>query len=114
MSTVTIGCKLANGILMNALVKGKVVEQRINGWNQNLIQGTGHGITHDVSKDLWDAWHEQFKESKLVKGGFIFAHAAEKKVKDEAKDKKTNKAGTEQLPQLKENDKEGALGAVDK
>ena|SRR5690625_181852 len=113
MSTVTIGCKLANGILMSAEVNGKLVEQRINGWNQNIIQGTEHGITHDVSKALWDAWREQFKESKLVKGGFIFAHTSEKSVKAEAKEKKGNKSGTEQLTPPKGDAKEGTIGKVD-
>ena len=114
MSTVTIGCKLPNGVLMSAQVGGKEVECRINGWNQNLIQGTGHGITHDVPKDLWDAWREKFKDSKLVKGGFVFAHAQERSVKAEANEKKGNKSGTEQLPQLTGDAKEGGLGKVEK
>lgn len=113
MNTVTIGCKLANGVLMSAEINGKLVEQRINGWNQNIIQGTEHGITHDVRQDLWDAWREQFKESKLVKGGFIFAHASEKSVKAEAKEKKGNKSGTEQLTPPKVEAKEGTIGKVD-
>lgn len=114
MTTVTIGCKLANGIQMSAFIGGKNVEQRINGFNQNLIQGTDHGITTDVPKDLWDAWHARFKDSKLVKGGFIFAHAQEKSVKAQAAEKKANKSGTEQLPQIKGDAKEGGLGSVEK
>lgn len=114
MSTVTIGCKMANGILMSAMVGGKKQEVRINGFNQNLIQGAGHGITHDVPKALWDAWLEKFKNSKLVKGGFIFAHAQEKSVKAEATEKKANKSGTEQLAQPQGDAKEGTVGKADK
>lgn len=113
MSTVKIGCKIANGILMSAQVDGKTAECRINGFNQSPIVGADHGITHDVPEALWQAWLEQFKDSKLVKGGFIFAHKAEKEVKAQAKDKKDNKSGTEQLPQPKGGDKEGTIGKVD-
>lgn len=114
MSTVTIGCKVANGILMSATLNGKTVERRINGFNQNLIQGVDHGITHDVPKDLWDAWLANFKNSKLVKGGFIFAHAQEKSVKAEATEKKANKSGTEQMEPPKGDAKVGSVGKADK
>lgn len=114
MSTLTIGCKQPNGIILSAMVNGKLMEHRLNGWNQNVIQGTGTGITHDVPEDLWKAWREQFKDSKLVKGGFVFAHKQERSVKAEATEKKSKKTGREQLPQIKGDAKEGALGAVDK
>lgn len=113
MSTVNIGCKLPNGIMMAAMVGSAEVEHRINGWNQNLIQGADHGLTTDVPEALWDAWKEAFKESSLLKGGFIFAHKQEKAVKAEATEKKANKSGQEQMPQVKaEADTEGKLGKV--
>jgi len=111
--TVTVGCKLPNGILLSAMVGGKVVEHRLNGWNQNVLQDTGCGITYDVPKELWAAWLDQFKGSKLVKGGFVFAHAQEKSVKAEAKEKTKVKSGTEQLPQITKDAVEGGLGKVD-
>lgn len=98
---------------MSAMVGGKQVEHRINGWNQALIQGTGHGITDDVPEALWNAWYEQFKGGKLVKNGFIFAHKQKASVKAEAAEKAKNKAGTEKLPQAKASDKEGVVGKAD-
>lgn len=86
---------------------------RINGWNNNLIAGADHGLTEDVPAELWEAWSKLHEDSKLVKGGFIFANARASTTKAEAKDKKSNKSGQEQLPQVKETDKAGALGASD-
>lgn len=106
MSTVTIGCNLPNGIVM------QVGEERvrINGWNNHAIQGLDHGITEDVPADLWEAWSKENAESKLVKNGFIFAEDSSKRAKDKAKDQKDQKSGHEQLPQMKVTDKAGALG----
>lgn len=44
----------------------------------------------------------------------MFAHAQERSVKAEANEKKGNKSGTEQLPQLTGDAKEGGLGKVEK
>jgi hypothetical protein len=109
MSTVTIGCKLPNGIHMQ-MGETRV---RINGWNNNEIAGLSHGITRDVPESLWDAWRKEHAESKLVTNGFIFAEESEKRAKDKAKDHKDNKSGHEQLPQIKETDKAGILGKSD-
>ena len=106
MSTVTIGCKLPNGIFMQ---QGES-RVRINGWNNNTIQGLAHGITYDVPASLWEAWSKEHAESKLVTGGLIFAEESSSKVKAKAKDLKDQKSGHEQLPQIKVTDKAGALG----
>lgn len=110
MSKVTIGCKLPNGIWLTV---GENKPVRINGWNNNLIQGADHGLTESVPADLWEAWLKEHADSKLVKGGFIFASKNEKETKAKAKDKKGNKSGHEQLPKIKATDKAGALGAAD-
>ena len=110
MSTVTIGCKLPNGIWLKVGEKKPV---RINGWNNNVIQGAEHGLTENVPADLWEAWLKEHAESKLVKGGFIFASKNERETKAKAKDNKANKSGHEQLPKVKPTDAAGALGASD-
>lgn len=110
MSTVTIGCKLPNGIIMQ--VEGHK-DVRINGWNNNLIQGADHGLTEDVPAATWEAWSKLHADSKLVKGGFIFASKNEREAKAKAKDQKDNKSGHEQLPKVKATDTPGALGASD-
>lgn len=110
MSTVTIGCKLPHGIIMEVEGAKPVV---INGWNKNLIEGAGHGLTENVPAALWEAWRKLHAESNLVKGGFIFAHEKSERVKEKATSRKGNKSGHEQMPKLKETDKSGALGASD-
>lgn len=109
MSTVTIGCKLPAGVIMQVGEK----RVRINGWNQNTIQGASHGVTTDVPADLWEAWKKEHADSKLVKDGFIFASESTDTVEAKAKDKKEQKSGHEQLPKIKASDKPGTLGASD-
>ena len=110
MSTVTIGCKLPNGIHM--IVGEKRI--RINGWNNNEIQGGSHGITEDVPQDMWEAWLKEYADSKLVKREIIFAMNTTKKAQDKAKDQKDNKSGHEQLPKPKKGQEAaGALGESD-
>lgn len=109
MSTVTIGCKLPNGIHM---IQGEK-RVRILGWNNNEIVGLSHGITREVPVELWEAWSAEHADSKLVKGGFIFAEESEKRAQDKAKEQADNKSGQEQLPKVKATDKAGALGASD-
>lgn len=95
MAKVVVGLKLAGDLELE--VNGKT--QVINGHAKNLIQvADGHGIT-EIDKDFWDAWLAQNKETKLVKGGFIFAQETAEKAKSEAKEKRTNKSGTERLKQ---------------
>lgn len=110
MSTVTIGCKLPNGIIMQ--VEGHK-DVRINGWNNNAIVGAEHGLTENVPAATWEAWLKLHAESKLVKGGFIFASKNEREAKAKAVDNKGNKSGHEQLPKVKATDAPGALGAAD-
>lgn len=109
MTTVTIGCKLPNGIFMDA---GET-RLRINGWNNNPIAGLAHGITRDVPETLWDAWRKEHAESKLVTNGIIFADLSEKRAIDKAKEQKDQKSGHEQMPQIKETDKSGVLSKSD-
>lgn len=110
MSNVTVGCKLPNGIWLGV---GDHKPVRINGWNNNMIQGAGHGLTEDVPADLWDAWVKEHAESKLVTGGFIFAVKSEREAKAKARGNKDNKSGHEQLDQVRESDKAGVLAASD-
>lgn len=110
MSTVTIACKLPNGIIIERGEK----RVRINGWNNNTIQGLSHGITHEVPVDLWEWWKNEFKDSTLVKDGYIFAEESAKRAEDKAKDRKEQKSGHEQLPKIKKTDAAGALGEAER
>lgn len=92
MSTVTIGCKLPNGILMELGDKQVV----INGANSSEIIG-GHGLTENVDKSFFDAWMERNKELKFVKIGHIFAHEKTASTKAQAKERAKEKTGLEPL-----------------
>lgn len=109
MSTVTIGCKLPNGIVMQV---GEA-RHRINGWNNNEIAGLSHGITRDVPEDLWDAWRAEHADAKFITNGIVFAETSEARAKDKSKDRKEQKTGHEQLPQIKATEKAGVLGKSD-
>lgn len=109
MSTVTIGCKLPNGIIMQVGEKSVV----INGWNKSAIIGATHGITEGVPAELWEAWKKVFADSRLVKDEIVFAAANTARATAKAKDEKDKKSGHEQMPQIKKNDQAGGLGASD-
>lgn len=97
--TVTIGCKLPNGLVLE--VGGKSVQ--INGANSSQVIG-GHGITHNVDADLWQAWLKQNADRAVVKNGFVFAHDKAANAKAEAKEKTDTKTGQEPIdPNAKNN-----------
>lgn len=112
MAVVTVGLKLASDLVIavhpeidyskggSSLVDSDIKLIHLNGFSKNRVEVTGgHGITHNVDKALWDKWLQQNKETKLVKGGYIFAHESNEKAKAEAKEKKDTKSGTEKLKQ---------------
>lgn len=95
MTKVTVGLKLAGDLVIS--VEGKDVT--LNGFSKNQVVQDGHGLTYGVDKDFWDKWLQENKDTKLVKGGFIFAHENAGKTKAEATEKKGNKSKTEPLKQ---------------
>ena len=88
--TVTVGCKLPNGLIIE--VGGQSVE--LNGANASNIIG-GHGITYDVDADLFNAWLEAHQDRDMVKNGFVFAHDKAADTKAEAAEKANNATGLE-------------------
>jgi len=92
MATVTVGCKLPNGLIIEMGDK----RVTLKGANSSVIIG-GHGITENVDKELFDAWMEKNKELHFVKEGHLFAHEKEVNVKAQAKDRAKQKTGFEGL-----------------
>lgn len=90
--TVTVGCKLPQGLEIQVGDKTAV----LNGLNQSAIIG-GHGITEGVDKELFDAWMIQRKDSAVVKNGFVFAHEKLASAQAEARNRQSNKTGLEGL-----------------
>jgi hypothetical protein len=96
MSLTVVGCKLPSGIILE--LDGKRVT--LNGVNSSEIIG-GHGLTHGVDKEFMEVWLERNKALSIVKGGFIFCHENAKNTIAEAKDRKKEKTGLEQLSRSK-------------
>jgi hypothetical protein len=126
--TVTVGCKVPNGLLLRVfkMVEGtepvlgggsrktKVAAQagetiRINGFSlprgpdfdpdrAHAVVG-GFGLTHGVDADFFHEWMSQNKDSDLVKNGLIFAHESAESARSEAAEKKSEVSGLEPLRQ---------------
>ena len=91
MGTVTVGCKLPNGLII------ELDEQRVvlNGANSSALIG-GFGLT-EVNEALFKAWLEKHKDYEPVKQGLIFAQEKPANAQAEAKDKAKLKSGFEGL-----------------
>lgn len=92
MATVNVGCKLANGIILEMGDK-KVT---LAGANSSLIIG-GHGITENVDQAFFEAWIMQNKDLQFVKAGHLFAHEKASNTAAQAKDRANEKTGLEPL-----------------
>jgi hypothetical protein len=91
MATVTVGCKLPHGLIID--VEGKKV--KLNGANTSLVIG-GYGLT-PVEKDFFDAWLKLSANTVVVKRGLIFAQETQTKARDQAKEQAEVKSGLEGL-----------------
>jgi hypothetical protein len=98
---VSVACKMPNGLILRGmtevviseLVQGggaRDVKQYVPNGEQIILGGTaarvgdprpplltasGYRVTHNVPKDLWDAWFEANKNSDLVKNRIVFGHS---------------------------------------
>jgi hypothetical protein len=119
--TVTVGCKLPAGIILDIrdkptvvkdeLVSGRVKAQvRLRGSREQRMMETGgtvlgmspnvqggFGITENVSKDFWDQWVSENGDYAPFTTGLIFALPKTEAVKAEARDKKDVKSGFEPI-----------------
>lgn len=102
--TVTVGCKLPNGLIIEA--GGKSVE--LNGANASNIIG-GHGITYNVDADFFNAWMAAHQDRDMVKNGFVFAHEDAKDTKAEAREKTGNET---KLEAIKPDDKANGVSTA--
>jgi|SRR5215469_4851652 len=118
--TVTVACKLPNGLeirtfveeirLVNVIGGGTrdVKMFRPSGWSHKLNgparkigQDVGYpivhgfGLTHGVDADRYAEWLEQHKDTDLVKNGLIFANVKPTEVVAQANDHKSIKTGLE-------------------
>lgn len=112
MSTVTVACKIPNGLHLDVRDKptdpptrvtviGSAQARRMES-EGNLVTDTalvagGYGLTRDVDASFWDAWLANNKDSKIVKEGMIFATPKLETSRDTGKGMAEIKTGLEPL-----------------
>lgn len=93
MSTVTVACKLPNGLVLDlAGVDQKFI---LNGAHHEEAIA-GHGMT-EVDEDFWNKWSQIYKDFEPLKKELIFAQGGERSAAAKAKEQKGNKTGLEGL-----------------
>lgn len=93
MSTVTVACKLPNGLILD--IPGAKEPVLLNGANHpDAI--AGHGLT-EVPADFWEAWTKQYPDFQPLKKELIFAQGGERSAISKAKERKGEKSGLEGL-----------------
>ncbi len=95
-STLTIGCRLPNGIILEHPLDPNV-KVELAGVHKSRIQGAPYGVT-TVSRDFWDIWLALHKDFGPVKVGAIFA-AAPGDIENVANEVAKEKTGFEGMPQ---------------
>lgn len=103
MSTITIGCRLPSGLLLQV---GEVFVE-LEGQRQTqqrssivLLSADDYGTT-EVDAGFWDAWTKQVGPNFApLKSGAIFEAKSTKEAAAKAKDLKEKKTGHEPLPQV--------------
>ena len=119
--TVTVACKVPQGMRLRLHEKRKVTEvttagtKTVEQWFETdkefIINGPAHpqnegprcqviagfAITRGVPKDLWDAWRVQNRDLPAMKNGLIFAYESADKAIDAARDGKAIKSGLERI-----------------
>lgn len=122
MATVTVGCKLPNGIYLRkfrmvkrteAVLGGGVREYEIAepdgeaikidgyaapfGMSPQAPVAGGYALTYGVDEDLWNAWLEANKDSDMVRNNLIFAAGRVDHAQGRAKEMASIKSGLEPL-----------------
>lgn len=118
--TVTVGCKLPNGLQLRAMEKyvdhelvmgggtrevtkyretGAFVEIKGNSAPHGFSIHTpgGYALTSGVDSDFWDAWYAQNKDNPLVKKNIIYALPREDSAAAKGKEMAEIKSGFERL-----------------
>ena len=91
-NTVTVGCKLPNGMIISVKGVGSVT---LAGSNSSRIIG-GYGLTA-VPSDLWEAWSGPRSKSALIENKIVFAQTTHAKAEGQAKEQESVTTGLEPL-----------------
>lgn len=126
-ATVTIGCKISNGIVMRVYELVKVHEATFGGGERTIdssvqsgpdvaIRGNaldpnalragkmpryahigGYALTHGVDKSFAEKWFEQNKDQAMVRNGLIFMHDTVDGASGIARDQESIESGMEPI-----------------
>ena len=122
-NTVTVACKLPNGLILRVFDMVETSEVVQGGYRdvkiarprpeQFEVRGNaipigvpnfpvpemadGFAITRGCPKELWDLWEEQNKHSHLVQKGLIFSSSSINALRDEIKNRRDLKSGLEPI-----------------
>lgn len=97
--SVTIGCKLPHGIVLEHPMN-PMVKVTIQGINKSLVIGSNF-ITTEVDADFWDMWISVHSEFPAVKSGAIFVAKNEQDARAMAAERKSEKTGFEGMDPAK-------------
>lgn len=100
--TVTVGCKLPNGLICEM---GKFGDEdykavTLKGANSAVVHG-GYGLTEGVDESFWQAWKAKHKRLSFVQKGLVFAVGDIASAIDHAIDLSAVKTGLEPLDPMK-------------
>jgi hypothetical protein len=101
--TVSVGCKLPNGLVINFETFNdvsktwiKTGEVELKGANSSSIVG-GYGITDNVDAEAFAEWLKIHKDDETVKLGLIFAQPTPAGAEAAAKERADTKSGFEPI-----------------
>lgn len=92
MTTVTVACKLPNGIVLDIPGAPPVTLRGAN--HPEAI--ADHGLT-EVPVDFWEAWTKLYPDFQPLTKEMIFAQSTERNAESKAKERKEEKSGLEGL-----------------
>ena len=95
--TVTIGCKMPHGLILDLTEPGKPAAKFVVRGNNSARLIGGFGITEGVPREFWNAWLSKNKEMVFVKKGLIFAYGKSADVEAKATEKAAMPHGFEPM-----------------
>lgn len=95
-ATVTVACKLPNGLNLGHIHGDDKPHVILRGSNHPLAVG-GYGLTHGISADAWAEWSRQHAFLPALQNGLVFDHAKPQAAKMMAAEMAEVKSGLEPL-----------------
>lgn len=112
-ATVSVACKLPHGLHIQLRKTEKTRDGEISQGHGPVVtlKGAnhheaiaGHGITHGVDKEFFDAWLKQESGQPFVKNKLVFAQDREASAVAQAKEQAKNETGFEGIDPKKPGD----------